>query len=1072
MRHLPCIAFGLALGLMTSTAAAEPVKFARYPHVSQGKLVFSYHGDIWIANENGSNPVRLTAHIARDTFPRLSPDGRWVAFTSDRFGNADVFVIPATGGEPKQLTFSTVPDTVLNWTPDGTGILVTTSRAVSPWRSPIHIVPVNGGLPVPLPIDGGVQGMIKQDGSMLAFNRMGGSYWRKGYRGNRSDDVWIQDLKTQRITRLTDTNLKDYKNFTQDVYPMWGGDGQIYFSSERSGHFNIWRIAPAGGQPQQMTSHDDDGVQFPSMSPDGSTIAYENDFEIWTLKVGSRTPARVTIDLAFDPNTNLISFLQTQNRMDGFGITPDGDYAAVDFHGELFVIPTDPEIGEKRQITSSSWRQRGGVFSPNGRWIAYRSDETKEEEIWLYDRESGAKKKVTAHESLGKSIDGWSPDSTRFAWTAANRLFVTTADSGQTTELGYNIAGGYSVTGWSGDSKWLVFTKRDADQNSEVFLFEVDTRRELNVTQSPWTESQGTITPDGRRVIFISDRNNGVNHLFAVSLARLTEDPNDPLVRERERRTQGGRGRTASAPDDPASAGQAGGGGGGRGGQNQPPAPLTTPDVTRIDRRAVAITTGDQPVQSYFLSQDGRTIFFRSRDDQGPALFSIGIDGRDRQRLVAGAFQGLTPTADRRRAFFAENNELFQLEMTGQRRRTRVNFTLNVRVDEREEWAQILNESWRVMKYRFYDEKMHGRDWNAIRAKYEPLLKYVGANEDVYDLANEMIGELNASHTGVSGPDSDPQPSVYQARFLGFEMAPEAGGYKVTHIYRDGPADKEWVNINVGDFVTAIDGTPIKAGDNYYALLNSPLNEYVTVTAASSPAGQDKRDVRIRSVASLNNLKYEEWVRKNREIVDKATGGQIAYVHIQAMNQPSLVRFQNEVEQFWNKKGIIVDIRYNGGGNTDQQIIDLLERRPYEYWNSRWGAPTWGRRPRQAIAGPKVMMINWRSASDSEVTPMAFKQLGLGRLVGNPTSAAVIATGSYALINGGSIRTPGSLVVTYDPERPNNFGINLENFGVAPDVWIENTPEDELKGADRELQAAIDEVMKMLKEGLWQYRGK
>ena len=547
MRNVLRYAFSLALGLMASTAMAEPVKFARYPHASQGKLVFSYHGDIWIANENGSNPVRLTAHIARDTFPRLSPDGKLVAFTSDRFGNADVFVVPATGGEPKQLTFNTVPDTVLNWTPDGKGILVTTSRAVSPWRSPIHVVPVNGGLPTPLPIDGGVQGMIKQDGSTLAFNRMGGSYWRKGYRGNRSDDVWIQDLKTQRITRLTDTNVKDYKNFTQDVYPMWGGDGQIYFSSERSGHFNIWRIAPTGGQPQQVTTHTDDGVQFPSMSPDGSTIAYENDFEIWTLKVGSRTPTRVTIDLAFDPNTNLISFLPAQNRMDGFAIAADGDYAAVDFHGEIFIIPTDPDVGEKRQVTSSSWRQRGGVFSPNGRWMAYRSDESREEEIWLYDRESGAKKKLTTHESLGKSIDGWSPDSTRFAWTAANRLFVTTAESGQTTELGYNIAGGYAVTGWSGDGKWLVFTKRDADQNSEVFLFEVDTRRELNVTQSPWTESQGTITPDGRRVVFISDRNDGVNQLFVVSLARLTEDPNDPLVRERERRAQGNRGRGAGA---------------------------------------------------------------------------------------------------------------------------------------------------------------------------------------------------------------------------------------------------------------------------------------------------------------------------------------------------------------------------------------------------------------------------------------------------------------------------------------------------------------------------------------------
>ncbi len=1044
----------IAALLVTATAWAEPIKFARYPHVSQGKLVFSYHGDIWIANENGSSPQRLTAHVARDVFPRLSPDGRWVAFTSDRFGNTDVFLIPATGGEPRQLTLATTPETVLNWTPDGKGVIVATNQSVSPWRSPLHIVPVDGGLPTPLPIDGGVQGMLNRDGTMLAFNRMGGSYWRKGYRGNRSDDIWIQDLKTQRITRLTDTNLKEYRNFTQDVYPMWGSDGQIYFASERSGHFNIWRIAPTGGAPAQVTSHSDDGVQFPSMSPDGTTIAYENDFEVWTLKVGQRTPTRVVIDIAFDRQRNLTRTVQVQNRPDGFSITPDGDYAAIDSRGEVFIVPSDPEFGEKQQVTSNSWRQRNQTFAPNGRWLAYTSDESKEEEIWVYDREARTNRKLTTHESF-KTIAGFSPDSSRLAWVANNRLFVTVVETGATTELGYNIAGGYQVSGWSPDGNWLVYTKRDRDQNADVFLMEVATRRELNVTQNPWTDTQGVVTPDGSRVVFVSDRNAGTAQLFVLPLARLTEDPNDPVVKERLRRASAGRG-----------------GGGGGAGAAAAAAPLTTPNLTRIDRRAVAITSGTNPVQGFFLSTDGRTVYFRSRDDQGPALFSVGIDGQDRQRLAAGAFAGLTPTADRRRVFFTENNELWHMEMTGQRRRTRVPFTVNVRVDQRQEWAQILDESWRVMKYRFYDEKMHGKDWNAIKAKYEPLLKYVGANEDVYDLANEMIGELNASHTGVSGPDSDPQPSEYQTRYLGLELAPEGGRYKVTHIYPNGPADKEWLNVKVGDFVLAIDGTPVRAGDNYWTLLNSPLNEYVQVTVADTAAGANTRDLRIQSVSSLNTLKYDAWVAKNREFVTKATNGEIAYVHIQAMNQPSLEKFRNEINQFWNAKGIIVDIRYNGGGNTDQEIIDILERRPYEYWNNRWGAPEWGRRPRQAIAGPKVMMINWRSASDSEVTPQAFRDLGLGRIVGNPTSAAVIATGSYALINGGSIRTPGSLVVTYDPERPNNYGINLENFGVAPDVWVENTPEDELKGFDRELQTAVDEALKMLKEGLWQYRGR
>jgi tricorn protease len=215
----------------------------------------------------------------------------------------------------------------------------------------------------------------------------------------------------------------------------------------------------------------------------------------------------------------------------------------------------------------------------------------------------------------------------------------------------------------------------------------------------------------------------------------------------------------------------------------------------------------------------------------------------------------------------------------------------------------------------------------------------------------------------------------------------------------------------------------------------------------------------------MTNIKYEEWVANNRDSVDKATNGQIAYVHIRAMDQPSLERFQNEIDRFWQKKGIIVDIRNNGGGNIDQELLDILERQPYEFWNNRNGSRTWGRRPRQAIVGPKVMMINYRSVSDAEVTPQGFRTLGLGKLVGNPTSAQVIATGSYALINGGSIRTPGSLVVSWDPSKPNNYGFDLENHGIPPDVWVKNSPDDDAKGVDRELKVAIDEAMKMLKAG-------
>ena len=1051
-RALPLL---VALATMTLPAFvnAEPIKFARYPHVAGGRLVFSYHGDIWIASQDGTNPTRLTAHVARDSFPRFSPDGKLVAFSSNRMGNDDVFVMSAAGGEPRQLTFNTTGDTVLSWSPDGAFIVFASQRSTSPWRSPLYKVPVGGGLPIAMDMDTGNTGMIKQDGSTVAFTRLGGSYWRKGYRGNRADDIWIQDLRTKKITQLTDANLKEFKTHTQDTYPMWGADGMIYFASERSDIFNIWKIADTGGSPAQVTFHKEDGVQFPSISPDGKVIAYENEFELWTVDVPSGSPKKVTIDMAFDPKDNLITWTNVRNRAEGFAPNHEGDYLVVDQRGEIFIVPTDSEVGEKTQVTDSAWRDQGGMFSPDGRFIAYLSDQSKEQEVWVFDRTANTRRKLSAHASF-KELGFWSPDSKKIAYGGGNRLFMADVDSGASTELAYNQAGGYQLSGFSPDGKWLVYTKRDDDQNAEVFLMEIATKVEHNATANPFADSRGTVTPDGTRLIFLSDRDGGVTHLFSVPLLRQNEDPDDPLVKERLKKARPER-REQNAPPSP------------------PPPAAVRVEPEGIGRRAVQITRGEQAIQTYFLSADGRLIYFRSTDERGPGFFSINIDGTDRKRVTEGAFDGLVPSGDRRKVFYTQENEIWQMEMTSERRKSRVVFALAVKVDQRAEWEQILDEAWRVMKYRFYDEKMHGRDWVAIKRKYEPLLKYVGENQDVYDLANEMIGELNASHTGVSGPPSREMPDAYTTRHPGFEMSPENGYYRVSHIYRDGPADKEWIDLKKGDYVLAVDGKPIKAGDNYWQLLNSPLNDYVTITAASAPPSGNstagERKMRIKTSPSLTDVKYRGVGREEPGVrgqgVERPDRVRAHPCHEPAVPPQVPERDQPVLEQEGHRRRYPLQRgrQYRSGAARHPRAPALW------YWNNRWGSRTWGRRPRQAIAGPKVMLINHRSGSDSEVTPMGFRDLGLGKIVGNPTSGGVIATGSYRLINGGTIRTPGSLVVTYDPTKPNNYGINLENYGVPPDVWVENTPEDELGGFDRELKTAVDEALRMLKEGRWQF---
>ncbi|MGH7471702.1 MAG: hypothetical protein ACRENP_27430, partial [Longimicrobiales bacterium] len=492
--------------MLAQAASAEPIRFARYPHVSNdGTIAFSYHGDIWLVNGDGTNPRRLTAHIARDINPRFSPDGRWIAFSSNRVGNNDVFVVATTGGEPRQLTWHSGDDVVLNWTPDGRGIVIATGRGPNPWGAPLHVVPLDGGLPTPLGMDVGRSGMIKQDGSQIAFNRTNMTYWRKGYRGNNSTDIDVLDVRSGEIKQITDADLDKFRAFTQDAHPMWGADGMIYFLSERDGTFNIWRVAAGGGAPAQVTKHNKDGVQFPAISPDGKRMVYENEFELWSLDVPNGQPRKITIDLAFDPKHNATQYLTTTNQADGFAPAPAGDFLAVDWRGEIFLVPTETDTGEKTQITRSAWRDRFQQYSPDGKYVAYITDESGEEEIWLHELSNGARKKLSTHESFKQGFT-WSPNSTRIAWPAANRLFEIDVAAGRTAEVAHNADGGFNGISYSPDGKFLLYSRGDADLNTDIYALDLATKRESNLTGNPFRDSGGEITADGRWLVFSSNR--------------------------------------------------------------------------------------------------------------------------------------------------------------------------------------------------------------------------------------------------------------------------------------------------------------------------------------------------------------------------------------------------------------------------------------------------------------------------------------------------------------------------------------------------------------------------------------
>lgn len=1084
----------------TRRQTATDIKFAHTPAIANdGRVAFAYHDDIWITNPDGSGARRLTANMANDFAPRFSPDGKWVSFTSNRTGNNDVFVVAADGGEPRQLTMHGANDEALYWTPDGTALIIASNRGPNSFGSPLYRLPLTGEPAEPLAMGSARLGMMNREATLVAFNRglPSTGIWRKAFKGNSAQGINLLDVKSGEITRLTNTDPKQYKTFVNDLYPMWGADGMIYFASERDGTYNIWRMPARGGAAQQVTHFKTGGVFYPSISPDGKKIVFQNDFDLYTLDVPAGATKKLSIPMSFDPKDGDIEILNSTNTADGFNPSPNGERVAIDFHGDIRIVPSEQGVGEPLVVASTAWRENSESYSPDGKFMAYISDESGDQEVWLYDLEARTKRKLTTQQSEKGDIT-WAPNSQKLAYTGDNRLWevdITNATTTVPREIGYNVAGGYNISEYTGDGSWIVYSRRDEENNADIYLYDIKAKKEYNVTQSQATETNASLTSDGTTVIFTSNRDGATNQLFAVSLTKLTEDPNDPLVRE----------RIARAP-------AAGGGGRARPGGLAATSNPTTIDLDRIEDRAQQLTTGTNAVGGFFIGADGRTIYFsvggggggrggrgpapapatqpgRGRggapatnaDDQGTGLFSISPDGRDRRRIAGGTYPGMIPTADKRSIFFRAaaaapaggggrgaagggGAEIHRLVLATPQREDRVAFTFQVIVNRRQEWQQMFEEMWRVMKYRYYNPQMNGYDWEALKKKYEPILAYAGTNEDVYDLGNALIGEMSSSHTGMSGPATRTMPAVYTTRYLGFDLEPSQGKYRISHIYRTGPADKDWLKLSVGDYVLAIDGQDVKAGDNYWQILSSALNAYVPVKVAKAPTGEGARTVRIATTNNLGNIKYEEFVLNNRDIVTKATNGQIAYVHIRAMDQPSLERFQNEIDKYWQKKGIIIDVRFNTGGNIDEELLDIIERRPYMFTNSRTGARTWGRRPRQAIAGPKVMLINQRSFSDGEATPMGFRTLGLGKLVGTPTAGGVIWTGSFSLINGGTVRTPSQYAVTYDPTKPNNYGVNLENYGVPPDVWVENTLMDEAKGYDRELAGAIDEVMRMLKE--------
>ncbi len=1079
-----CILFAIGLFLVASISAfGREARLVRYPHYHNGRIAFTYLGDIWTADENGQNIQRLTVNRARDVYARFSPDGKWIAFSSDRNGNLDVFIMPAAGGTAKQLTAHSADDNVLGWSSDSRSIMFSSNRGED-FMPQLYLVSVEGGAQWRAGTDMGVQASYSPDGKKLAYNQKSQVYWRKFYRGSYQSDIMVMDVAAKKFTQVTDFD-------GLDSWPMWGRDGSIYFVSDREGNglTNIWRVSDTGGKADKVTSFKAGDVRWPAISADGRVIMFEHDFGIWKLEVASKRATQITLNIDAETQDNLSEIQSFASSADEYDLAPSSRRIAISIHGEIFTAPVDE--GDLKQITDSAARERGVGYSPDGKWLAYVSDQSGREEIYVVPVDgSTAATQVTNIDALKTSYN-WSPDSKEIVFTSSDdKLRKLTVATKQIIELETSRYGGFGTPVWSPDGKWIAYSKADAARTSDIYLIAASGQEKEphKVTFDSYNDSNPKFAPDGRKLFFQRIEFGGGQatsvQIYSVMLEKQERDPDDAEERE-------------PAPDaggaTPAADGGEGAPAARRPGPPRPPREIKM-DWDGLKRRTRQVTRMPFAISTYIIAPDSRTIVFVTSEPAGqaniPVIYSIQDDGRRLSRITAGqapsadgqggggggGFGGgmseLALSRDGRTLFFRERDGVYSVPVAGgggpgagatqaaggAGGRRRINFNVRVRIDHPAEWAEMFDDGWRTMKYRFYDPNMHGMDWDAMRAKYRPLVEYVGDRQELLNIINEMIGELNASHTGAAPPPRGAAGGVATAH-LGVELEPDsaAGRYRVSYVYEDGPADKDWVKVKVGDYLIAIGGKPVKAGDDYWALLNNRLNRKIEVTFNSKPAEDGAWHSRIEAISSAaySQLRYERWVKERRKQVDEMSGGRIGYLHIQAMNPPSLRRFEKEIREFRNKEALVIDQRWNGGGNIEQELLAILVQRQYQVWQPRGTEAT--SRPFAGFFGPKIVLQNWRSASNAEMFPAGFRALGLGKVVGTPTMGAVIGTGSYSLIDGSTVRTPGVGVYLADAKRT-----NMENNGVQPDMLVDNTPEDTLAGRDRQLVAAVDELMKQL----------
>ncbi len=1065
---------------------------ALQPAISpDGKQVaFCYQGDIWTVSTNGGRPYRITVHEGYDSNPRWSPDGERIAFQSDRYGNNDIYSMPSQGGVPTRHTHHSATDLLSSYHRDGS-ILFLTKRVYAQVEREYEIYKTDpsAGTPTRFMDALGFDPVVSPDGGKIAFVRGTCRIEREAYRGPANREIWIYDISSEEYTQLTDFEGNDFS-------PKWLNDSTLLYISSREGKYNVFQSS-LDGLVKQLTFEETFGVNSFDLSARTKQIVYQHGSEVSLQKVGSKSSSSLEIDLSADVRFDPIVSETMKDKVDEYAVSPNGRLTAFAIRGDLFVTRNDKDDDRSVRIARSSSRERDPIWL-NDQAVLFVSDQEGQNDLFIVESADAEEKDLfktlkTQTRRLTETPEDefepiLAPDGKRLVYRIGNGKLIA-AEIGEEGVISNSVIllDGWarpSGISWSPDSRWIAYELDDLDYNAEIFIHPVDnSAKPVNVSMHPGYDSDPIWSRDGSKLGFLSNRNNGDADVWFAWLKKSDwEKSDEQWERERQQKDDKKKEKSASGKkqddelsEDPEVAEKDDLKEGEDDEEEKEEVPAVEIDFDRIYLRLVQVTSKAGNEGEFVFDEEGEMVYYtigspgRQNYETVRNLYKIRWDGEEQKEVIddKSSPQALHLSKEGDHVYALTKGGLLRRVATKDDKVEKLSVTTRIRVSSAEEREQIYYDAWRALNRGFYDPNFHGRDFAALRDKYLPLAKDASTAEDFQYIFNLMLGQLNASHMGMRGVDNPKETQSEKSGLLGMEGMNTISGYQLTHIVPDSPLTKASMPLQVGDVIVSVDRESVTADVNVFSLLADKADDEVLLEIQRE--GETHESI-VWPVESLTLENYNVWVESRRELVEDYSNGRFGYLHIRAMGWESFERFETElVAAGYGKEGIVIDVRYNGGGWTTDYLLAVLNVKQHAYTIPRGAASNLeeehlnfknnypsDRLPLPSSSKPSIALCNQNSYSNAEIFSHAYKSLGLGTLVGQPTFGAVISTGSYTLVDGSYVRMPLRGWFVRETE------LNMEHNPAIPDILVENPPAYKARNVDPQVKRAVEELLKQI----------